>query len=178
LKSEVNNQNPPIPPHVADSLKSVISNQNLNSEYFINTTNDTNKFSSVSSSGSSRNDNFNNQNFSNNSSKYQSRDNSSRYSSVGSSDNYADKYSEKPSGYLDSFKYYLGSALNKTMDVAYNIKEKVSEMDISSTLKTTGLKTVEIIKDTGIKVKVSDSLQRIQTRFKQLHRKLVKDITS
>ncbi len=140
---------------MSDCLKSTISNQNLNNEYFINTTNDTNKFSSVSSSGSSLNDNVN-QNFSNNNSKYQSRDNSSRYSSVGSNDNFADKYSEKPSGYLDSFKYYLGSALYKTMDVAYNIKERVSEMDISSTLKTTGLKTVEIIKDTGIKVKVSE----------------------
>jgi hypothetical protein len=132
----------------------------MNNEYFINTSDDTSKFTSVSSSGNIHENNVN-QSYSNKSSNFYSRDNSSRFSSVGSSDNYADKYSEKPSGYLNSFKYYLGSALHKTIDVAYNIKEKVSEMGISETLKTTGLKTVEIIKDTGNKVKVNYRLQRL-----------------
>lgn len=166
MKSEVNNQNPPDAPHIADCLKSIISNQNINNEYFINTNNDSNKFSSVSSSGSSRNDFINNNsNYSNSKSQY--NDNSSRYSSVGSSYNFSDDQTERPGGYLASFKYYLGSALYKTMDVAYNIKEKVSEMDLGTKLKTTGLKTVEIIKDTGLKVKVGIYLRRIHPLCKQ-----------
>ena len=98
---------------------------------------------------------------------------SGQFSSVGSSSDEA----EQPVGYFSSFKYYLGSALSKTAEAAYIIKDKVSEMEIASKLKVTGMKTVEVIKDTGSKVKVSlKFLYRNLQQWKPLHKKQVKGL--
>lgn len=75
-----------------------------------------------------------------------------------------DNSTEQPSGYFSTFKYYLGTALVKTIDVAYNIKEKVSEMELGTTLKGAGVKTLEIIKDTSQKVHDSGAMQTVSEK--------------
>lgn len=159
MKSEVNNERRPNPPHKAECLKSEISD-NSNNEYFVLNNNNGSKYNSVSSSGGTKNEIIKSSWNNNYSSNQGNKDNSSRFSSVGSKYNNNDDHQEETSGYMGSFKYYLGSALHKTMDVAINIKEKVSEMDLGTKIKNTGWKTVEIIKDTGIKVKVGFLLNK------------------
>ncbi len=36
--------------------------------------------------------------------------------------------------------------------IAFNVKDKVSEMDLGTKIKSAGLKTYEVVKDTGTKV--------------------------
>lgn len=121
-----------------------------NSDYYSQSSS-TNKYASVSSSGDSSTPSSND---SWNDTKISTKNNdTSRFSSVGSGQNYSDDQ-DPPSGYFSSFKYYLGSALTKTAQAALVIKDKVSEMELGTKLKNTGIRTVEIIKDTGMKVKV------------------------
>lgn len=53
---------------------------------------------------------------------------------------------------LGSFNAWMGTAYNKTKEIAYNVKDKVSEMDLGNKLKSAGYKTYEVVKDTGTKV--------------------------
>lgn len=79
----------------------------------------------------------------------------SRFHSVSSSGDF-----DKPSGegetnnnnVLGSFNAWIGKAYNKTKEVAINMKDKVSEMDLGTKIKNAGIKTIEVVKDTGTKV--------------------------
>jgi hypothetical protein len=53
---------------------------------------------------------------------------------------------------LGSFNTWMGNAYNKTKEIAINMKDKVSEMDLGTKLKSAGLKTIEVVKETGTKV--------------------------
>jgi hypothetical protein len=138
----------------------------MNNSDFSYSANKGDRFASVSSSSNGGSNGSSNSNVwkSNN---YSSNSNSNRFASIGSEYNSGDDQTDKNSGYMSSFKYYLGTALYKTYDVACNIKEKVSEMELGSTLKGAGIKTVEIIKDTGAKVKESNAMQSVSKKAYQ-----------
>jgi len=56
-------------------------------------------------------------------------------------------------GYLSYFGSYVSSAYQKGKDVAYNVKEKVKDSDLTKKIQNAGNKTVEVIGNTGHKIK-------------------------
>lgn len=113
-------------------------------------------YSSVNNSSNSNSyenkysdNNSSNEKFTSISSNYK---NDSRFASVSSepfNPNEEVSAQNSTSSYIYSF---FGTALNTTKNVAGSVKEKVSELDISSKIAYGGGKTVEVLKYTGSKV--------------------------
>lgn len=84
------------------------------------------------------------------------RENTNNYSSVSSDvedfgnikNNYKSEKITKKNSIFSSVTGMLNGAYEKSKQVATNMKDKVVEMDIGTKIKTTGAKTVDILKDT------------------------------
>ena len=74
-----------------------------------------------------------------------------RFQAVGK-DFEESKSSINNSNVLGSFNAWMGTAYNNTKNFAYNVKDKVSEMDLGNKIKNAGYITYEVVKDTGTKV--------------------------
>jgi hypothetical protein len=77
-----------------------------------------------------------------------------RFQAVGSNNDNSTSNSsgEQGNNVMGSFNAWMGTAYNKTKQIAFNVKDKVSEMDLGTKIKSAGLKTYEVVKDTGTKV--------------------------
>lgn len=81
-------------------------------------------------------------------------DNNKRFQAVGSNNDTSTSNSSEQNNnnVMGSFNAWMGTAYNKTKQIAFNVKDKVSEMDLGNKIKSAGLKTYEVVKDTGTKV--------------------------
>jgi hypothetical protein len=116
------------------------SNINISNDHYKNS------YSSYGSSGNNNNDEDNK--YISISSKYK---NDERFASV-SSDPYSPDQAEKELDEYNKYnnvKGYLDTALEKTKTVATKVGGTISELDLPSKLKTTGTKTIEVLKTTG-----------------------------
>lgn len=77
---------------------------------------------------------------------------SDRYASVSSDPNWKDNLTEgnySDGHFLGKFGSYLGTALEKSRDIASTVKSKMTEYEVTDKVKTTGEKTFDILKYTG-----------------------------
>lgn len=77
------------------------------------------------------------------------------------------------SGYFSYFGSFLSNAYTKGKEVAYTVKDKVGEMDLSSKIVDTGSKTYEVLKETGsiVKEKGSKAVEVVKdTTTKVVHK--------
>jgi hypothetical protein len=79
------------------------------------------------------------------------------YYSVGSNSDFKEDSNNNNNGYFSYFGSVLTNALEKGKEVAYNVKDKVKDMDLGTKIKQTGTKTFEALKDTGSVVKEKGS---------------------
>jgi hypothetical protein len=75
------------------------------------------------------------------------------YYSVGSNGDFNNDGNKNNGGYFSYFSSVLTNAYEKSKEVAYNVKDKVKDMDIGTKIKQTGTKTFEVLKDTSNVVK-------------------------